>query len=710
MNNEELLNTDILKARIMNLEYENLTEKEISKEVKRIFYEETGKEIPTDISVFRSDDVLKEHRINRIDSGFDGTIIHFHSEENETNQSITITRGSEFGEKNNWRPIDWTYNLMGIYVGGTDSQFKDAKIFDDEVNNIIKNKSTNLPKLEKYGYGHSLGGNDITILQLMSSNKKILRYKAVYVINDAPPTAYQLTLIDLNFRMKLRKKFNMEEDQDIYKIPPDELKAFTEEYYKNKIDESTIHHLTSEEDMLYGASSVRGFLEIGGRDGFLDTDPRFAGIRELVDKIPDKDLRTIQMFLSNYSIAYNKEGFDGFMKSLTGFNPAVVDSALMKWEEFNETVSKIEKSVDGFGKPFAEIKDADSFWDFAKESLTLPFDLVGAKMNLQKELIAGAFQTLANVTTLIGEAVPMIIDMARRIPAIVKAVKLIYQDLDPILQAFVDVGYISQIEKDDIMKNLKEIESSLLAIQSTIDDTLDPTLLLALNSMDFKSQVEKTKEISAAFQKIKTEVEDIEEAFDGLKNINTSFLENFSVSAHAHGLDAVINALVKDKNISYANNDMYMSPTGKGEIKINISSSVRIYQQGLAISEEKETNVRTLKSLFETNFLDDYEERKQKIMTKISIMESNPTNYSYLLSQSVWSPPGGYYKLTSINVNEELLPLPASFHQSFSQMIDTIQGEIEKEKMLVKKIRDSIEDLFAEEEKISNMFDYHYGG
>ncbi|WP_273126875.1 hypothetical protein [Bacillus weihaiensis] len=70
--------------------------------------------------------------------------------------------------------------------------------------------------------------------------------------------------------------------------------------------------------MLYGASSVRGFLEIGGRDGFLDTDPRFASIRVLLDKISDKDLSTIQMFLSNYSVAYNKDGFDGFKKSRTG--------------------------------------------------------------------------------------------------------------------------------------------------------------------------------------------------------------------------------------------------------------------------------------------------------------------------------------------------------------------------------------------------------
>ncbi|HWK24469.1 MAG TPA: hypothetical protein VNS08_15680 [Ureibacillus sp.] len=41
MSNEELLNTDILRARIMDLEYENLTNKEF--ESRRIYYKETGK-------------------------------------------------------------------------------------------------------------------------------------------------------------------------------------------------------------------------------------------------------------------------------------------------------------------------------------------------------------------------------------------------------------------------------------------------------------------------------------------------------------------------------------------------------------------------------------------------------------------------------------------------------------------------------------------
>ncbi|WP_216775888.1 hypothetical protein [Metabacillus halosaccharovorans] len=42
MSNEELLNTDILRARVMDLEYENLTNKEVESEIRRIYYEETG--------------------------------------------------------------------------------------------------------------------------------------------------------------------------------------------------------------------------------------------------------------------------------------------------------------------------------------------------------------------------------------------------------------------------------------------------------------------------------------------------------------------------------------------------------------------------------------------------------------------------------------------------------------------------------------------
>ena len=70
MSNEELLNTDILRARVMDLEYENLTNKEVESEIRRIYYEETGKQLFTDVTVYRSDDVLKEHEKITIETGF----------------------------------------------------------------------------------------------------------------------------------------------------------------------------------------------------------------------------------------------------------------------------------------------------------------------------------------------------------------------------------------------------------------------------------------------------------------------------------------------------------------------------------------------------------------------------------------------------------------------------------------------------------------
>ncbi|WP_368658473.1 DUF6792 domain-containing protein [Metabacillus halosaccharovorans] len=70
MSNEELLNTNILRARVMHLEYENLTNKEVESEIRRIYYEETGKQLFTDVTVYHSDDVLKEHKKTTIETDF----------------------------------------------------------------------------------------------------------------------------------------------------------------------------------------------------------------------------------------------------------------------------------------------------------------------------------------------------------------------------------------------------------------------------------------------------------------------------------------------------------------------------------------------------------------------------------------------------------------------------------------------------------------
>ncbi|SDZ64242.1 hypothetical protein SAMN05421736_12420 [Evansella caseinilytica] len=86
MANEEVLNSDLLRARIMELEYGEVT----IEEVKRIYIEETGKAPPGNITIYRSDDFKEELRKGDHYSGFDGTVIHFYDEQQGIQNSSGI--------------------------------------------------------------------------------------------------------------------------------------------------------------------------------------------------------------------------------------------------------------------------------------------------------------------------------------------------------------------------------------------------------------------------------------------------------------------------------------------------------------------------------------------------------------------------------------------------------------------------------------------
>ncbi len=76
MSNEEILNTDIIRARITGLEYGKIS----AEEIRRIYTEETGHEPPGEITVYHSEELkaLSEKKRASKDSGFDGTVIHFY--------------------------------------------------------------------------------------------------------------------------------------------------------------------------------------------------------------------------------------------------------------------------------------------------------------------------------------------------------------------------------------------------------------------------------------------------------------------------------------------------------------------------------------------------------------------------------------------------------------------------------------------------------
>lgn len=97
MPNDEVLNTDLIRNRILQLEYDDLY---VGK-IKEIFIEETGKEPPTNIEIYSSKDYINNSEAN----GFNGTVIHFYDEKQGINQAYTITLNLTSRSNNESTPL-----------------------------------------------------------------------------------------------------------------------------------------------------------------------------------------------------------------------------------------------------------------------------------------------------------------------------------------------------------------------------------------------------------------------------------------------------------------------------------------------------------------------------------------------------------------------------------------------------------------------------
>ena len=161
--------------------------------------------------------------------------------------------------------------------------------------------------------------------------------------------------------MSLSRKFNINPDNntELYTIPPDQLKAFAEKYYKDRGKD--IHHLTAEEDMLYGSFSVGGFLDLGDRK-VINTNDDFDGISKLVENLSDKDVQKIQAFFAKLAPYYEEGGMEGFlnglMKGLTGVDKEFINLLFTVQREWWEGPDWTTKTVDMYmpvtGFPYQE--------------------------------------------------------------------------------------------------------------------------------------------------------------------------------------------------------------------------------------------------------------------------------------------------------------------------------------------------------------------
>ncbi|MGD7006920.1 DUF6792 domain-containing protein [Metabacillus sp. 84] len=653
-NSHEVLSTEMLRARIAKLEYSIPKDpskeeiKEFQDKIRQIYLEETGSPPPIHITIYHSGS--KGYSEGK-DTGFDGTVIHFFDPEKGINQSYTITRGSEMGEDSGTgEPLDWLYNTFGIYTGRNREQYEAASSFQNKVNKEIERKiakeietgknnghSYDDLELSRYGIGHSLGGNLIQMLQLQEGH-----FKEVYAFNDAPPSAYQLAYIDQEFWLQLSDYFSIPVNNfdDIYSIPSADLEKFATDYYKER--GKNIHHTTSADEILYVISGFRGFLFFGDRN-IIETNPDFDGLKRVLDNVSDEDLAVIQKKLAEIAPYYEKDGIDGIVFGVTGYDKKFWDDSFETIKDLNlTTLNPVER---------------------AENAIT-----AAKTINSMKDHVV---LMITRVTSLKDE-----------LPALLSIVGTVSAEEREKIESVID----------GMVENLKTMKDAI----GNIGDVASLEKLLHGDLIGFLQQVDMLMNTSDI---IKTEFNEFKAGFGSIKTILEELLDKFGMATEAHLMDAVISALSID-GFSYEGDDMYKAKVVNGKpIIINLSSALRLFKKGLAIYEEKESILKQIKETYQREYPDDYTFRKDTLMRAIATTESDISWAQSKLGYSTTA-----YKVTKIDVQESIYPIPPANTAAFQELFHYHENEQEAGVKQIQQIKSSLEDFFNEDKKIAQMF------
>src|SRR5690625_6953498 len=88
---EEILLTNEMRLRIIDLEYQDLSGEELAKEIKRIYLEVEGEEFPAEIDVYQTGQNADYYS----GSGYKGSAVRFYSEENDIEEVRSEEHTSE---------------------------------------------------------------------------------------------------------------------------------------------------------------------------------------------------------------------------------------------------------------------------------------------------------------------------------------------------------------------------------------------------------------------------------------------------------------------------------------------------------------------------------------------------------------------------------------------------------------------------------------
>ncbi|MDL2029427.1 hypothetical protein OOZ25_08920 [Bacillus subtilis] len=633
MANYNIFSNENVKLRLINLEYDykkkfaSNNPKEIKEakaefeaEVRRIYKEETNQNLPKDIEIYTSKELIKKN--NQKDksikeSGYDGTAIYIKDSENQIDQLHIISEGSADNE-------DWSYNFFGLFLGIDNSQYRATREFTKEA----KKRAGNSDELHTYALGHSLANNNQVMVQLIDGE-----FDEVYGVNGAQVSVNHLLQADKDLLDAMINKFNVLNTDELENVRKEDLKKAITQYYNDKGVTAKITQRISKDDPLYGVSGKADFITFGNVK-MKDTNTDVKGIRSIIDKIPDEEVRSIQTFLRKYSDEYKKGGLNGFVMASTGIDAELVGSII---------------SADG---------------------------------NVAKGKI---------VKDRFGDIQVMVKNIGEKMPAFIKFFHTILNNSGTVVDQLEENGYIDEAQRKSIKKQLKIVNSKIGEIEIQYQQ-----LKYALSTNNVVAIVYYVCELIGSVNELK----------DAFETLDTETKDALKLIVDGHSIVQMLNALSKEKGFSYKGSDIYFTgKSGSGEtIQVNLSSAVRIYQNGMKIVEDMEDAISKYQKVYSQEIDEDFIDKKQAIITAIHHMEENPSHYAFDLQFRLAAGFSHTFdKLEKISVHE-------SFHTGALPANDGIVAELKKQttekRDFIKNIRESIEKLFEKEEMISQLFDF----
>ncbi|WP_366249001.1 DUF6792 domain-containing protein [Terribacillus aidingensis] len=287
----------------------------------------------------------------------------------------------------------------------------------------------------------------------------------------------------------------------------------------------------------------------------------------------------------------------------------------------------------------------------------------------------------------------MIRSLEEKVPTLLDKLTPITENSEEIFGSLYEAEYITKEQKDVMIEEIAIIEQELQEINETIGrnvnirDSGNPNAVFG-------------GDIGAGLKIYFDHVKVIMESVDRIKE--SGILDNLSAITDSHSISELL-SVMSDGKKGYLGTDMvYTATKGEGEpIKVNISAALRMYQQSIPILEAKAAKISELEQAIHDELDTSYKDEERKVRDEIDQMEGSPGTYKFLLSKH------GYYptfmkEMKKISVHEIFPPLE---NNDFEEQLAELTKTVETGYIYIENYRKSIEDLFEEEEQLSQLFD-----